>query len=744
MRVTALLLLALAATFSFAQTVTVSTTQPIGRLLDDLAKKTNLHLQAAANVRDDVVLLSCKDAASDDVMARVAAVLHAQWTKSGENYILSRDSNLVLADRKAEFGAAAVSLRTQLNELMAQVRAQGTMTPEQAKQIVEDNAKAMEAMMNGGGSKGDAVRRFESAQTKSPGSRAVIRMLAAMSDSELANMASGRRVVFSSRSTRMQLPMPNGAFDAARTFVREQQLIAAATPPPANNGETKIVIGGFSDGRMGTGNPNDMAVVILVMNDGGPLGGSGMARVAIADSKGETICSGSFGLKPSPPLPANGAPSVGEKPISLSPLTVEFDKAMVQSAGADGGMKRIMAFSMDTGGAKPSSASFVISPDSPKTPQIPLSPDLRKALLSPDKVEPLSFSTFEGMRAIAGDQNLCAYLPDGLVVPVARFMAGGDRTPSALKAFTARVSDLQYAEDGKWMTVQPRRAFSARDKRVSRLGLTNLLHTMTTKQALSLEDVSAYAATQPKSIASSDFDLAYAHAVATALSDEMLTPLTYGGEWAIMRFYGQLSPTQRQALLAGRPLPINSLSPDQVAILADQVYQSPDGPTSMSGGNGTRGMRFMIGGESVSNERTFVLPNGLPNDGFVRMSSSNQPTLQGTEADGTIREMSADQLAFSKYQSEHPETVSNLGAPPSIPSSFRQASQTIYNLQVVLGQNYGIQRSLKDTAIGNGSFVAFDQLPRDIREQVQQRLDALRQGMRSGFGGGGKVPPPQL
>ncbi len=751
MKLFALLSMASLAAFSLGQgdsgSVTCTRTEPVGRLLAEIGRQTNQTLEASANVRDDVVALDCKDAPSADVMAKIASVLHAQWVKAGSSLVLSRDPNLVSADERAEKATKVAIARKKIAALVQKVKGFGEFDAALAKKVADDQNPIV---VNDHGS--IDAKRFQSAAERSPGTRAMIALLSRMSDGELGALISGKRVVFSNRPTRMQLPLPGNWSDVTLQFIRNQRSVVAATPPPADPNTRVFVFNGSSDSRMGAGNPNNITTAMVVANPAFFSNTSVQLDLTIADGQGATICSGGMNLDMTEDSMDEKAPIEKQKPIGLSDLSKAYDQALLAASGGAGGSVRMMAISIasDGGvsGAAAAPAAVTFSTDSGNSQKVKLTPELLEIFKHPESREPLGFSAAEGFQAVAQAHGkfLCAYLPDNLVMPVARFFARSDTAPTAFEKFAKNNLRLSIADDGQWTTVQPVYQYSARNQRVARGPLGQLLRSMLANNAIRLDDMSSYSLAQKKSPSQRDFDLAYALVLNSAVASETLIPQSSPGSWEFVRLYGSLSGGQRSAMLNRQSVPVRTFNSTQMDILNDAIFQSMEGPSNVGGPGAPSapGMRFMIGGEDVTRERTFVLGNGIPANAFVQMSSSTQPSLQTTDANGNVRNSSVGQVAMDRYQSEHPEFASRFGnmERPTV-TGYRPATQVNYQLRIMLAPNYGRQQTLQDTALGIGVFGQLDALPANTKKQITDQLDVLRKSMARGFGnGGGAVPPP--
>lgn len=752
MKLFALLSMASLAAFSFTQgesgSVTCTRTEPVGRLLAEIGRQTNQTLEASANVRDDVVALDCKNAPSADVMAKIASVLHAQWTKAGSSLVLSRDPNLAAADERAEQAAKVAIARKKIAALVEKVKGFGEFNATAAKKYVQDQTPVI---TNGTG-RFDAAT-FQSALERSPGTRALVALLSRMSDSELGALISGKRVVFSNSPTRMQRPLPGNWSDVALQFVRNQRSVVAATPPPADPGTRVFVFNGSSDSRMGAGNPNNITTAMVVANPAFFSNTSVQLDLTIADGQGATICSGGMSLDVTEDATDDKAPVEKQKPIVLSDLSKAYDRALLAASGGAGGAVRMMTLSFASSdvvvsGAAAAPAAVTFSSDSNNTEKVKLTAELLEIFKHPESREPLGFSAAEAFQAVAQAHGkfLCAYLPDNLVMPIARFFAREDTSAAAFEKLAKSSLHLNITDEGQWTTVQPIYQFSARNQRVARGALGQLLRSMLANNAIRLDDMGNYGLAQKKSPSQRDFDLTYALVLNSPVASETLVPQAMPGSWEFVRLYGSLSSGQRAAMLNRQAVPVRTFNSTQMEILNDAIFQSMEGPSNVAGGGApaAMGMRFMIGGDDVSHERTFVLGTGIPANAFVQMSSSTQPSLQTTDANGNVRNSSVGQVAMDRYQSEHPEFASRFGnmERPTV-TGYRPATQVNYLLTIMLAPNYGRQRNLQDTALGIGVFGQLDALPANTRKQIMDQLEMLRKSMARGFSnGGGAVPPP--
>ena len=94
------MLAALAVSFVIARSQTIDFEHPAAPapvVIAALGKEIGLDLSATKRLERSVLILHLKDASQEDVLARIADVLHAEWREDGGKLILSRSDR---ADRE--------------------------------------------------------------------------------------------------------------------------------------------------------------------------------------------------------------------------------------------------------------------------------------------------------------------------------------------------------------------------------------------------------------------------------------------------------------------------------------------------------------------------------------------------------------------------------------------------------------------------------------------------------------------
>lgn len=723
---------------------------PAKAVFADLSKAAGVDLVASSSVANDVILLQLKGVTAQEAMDQIAKTLHGEWRKEGLGWVFYRGSNYEAADQRAEIAAKVALLREQINKMVNDQKADGAFDEKAARKIVDANKDLTRRVEQGNGAVRVAGGDFAATARRAPGARAIAAMLARMSDAQLALIASGRRVVFANRPTRMQVAMPNGSQQILQNFVREQQTLQSVTRQnegPVNENRS-IVVNGFGADGMGDGDPSlGVGYAILVSQPGfGPNVPTNL-NLTVADPNGKTISGGALFLGGASAQKKIDPPTIpGEKPIQLSELSKELGKHFVTQPGFGGGATRAISVRLVSGSSNGTFVSMGGGDD--KTPD--LSEELKNRILHPEKFEPLAFAPSEAFASVADQagKNLVAYLPDTSFTPLMRAATTGTPLPSSFLIAAQGQGELQVVDSNGWLLVSPKAPASARARQTNRAALGVALRNLDKKGYLSLDELATFALAQPKAPANGDIDELYARLINTPFAQASILQYGFGSGWQMLQFYGSMSTGQRQSMISNGQIQLSTLSAQQIANVAEQVFNSQDGPQVEQPGDGGpqnfrmagRGFAFG-GGGSVLTERTVVLPNGIGRDGYLTIKLQNNEGVHGKTGNSVgSRFMDADSLAFDRIAIERPDM--NFFGNSTHPDKFRLASQKQYAFRFVFSPQVSLQRSLDEDQPTDRPFTSYEQLPDSFRKQVEQRLQGLRQGFGRG-GGGGQGAPPQ-
>lgn len=725
---------------------------PAKRIFEELSKVSGVPMTAAGPVGDDVLLLNLSDVTVTDTMDKIAAALNAEWRKEGAGWVLARGTNIEAAEKRAEVAARVAEFRANLNSTLEDQKKLGDFNAAAAKKIVDQQNKMNEEMSRQSG----PIRlsgNFNDISRQTPSARAIATILSRMSDAQVAALVSEGRVVFSLNPTRMQLPMPGGSNQILQRFIKDTQTFkdVAQRNEPAQTGESRrVVINGFGADGGGDGDPKlGIGYAILVKN---PNMGGSLANVSVslsvADPNGKTIATGQFFVGPNfsmtsaAPQTQPQTPTTNEKPLELSNSSKELARAITQLTGGGGGGGVAVAGVRMVSVAIASSGSSTFTLGGGGAKPIELSDDLREKVLNPEKYDPLSFVPGEALAQISDvrGKDLVAYIPDTSFLPLTQ-AGNGNMTPTSFLTTAAGAASLKITDANGWMVISPKTPSAARDKKVNRAALGATLRVMNSKGYISLDDWATFSTRQAKAPRMGEIDESYLRMINNSAADEGLGQFSYNGGWQTLQFYASMSNGQRQALQQNGRIPLRTLSQQQIGIVNDQIFNSFDGPQISRRQEPGRGMMF-AGMGGVESERTFLLPNGMPRDGFLNLSMNTNEIAQASSNDAGSKFMNADSIAFERIRGERPELASF--GPSASYDKYRMASQRSISLLFHLTPEMTLYRQLQDNTPGNRPFDSYDRLPSDFKQKVEKAYESLKKGWGGGFGGGGnQVPPPQ-
>lgn len=724
---------------------------PAKKIFEELSKVSGVPITAAGPVGDDVLLLNLSDVTVTDTMDKIAAALNAEWRKEGAGWVLARGTNIEAAEKRAEVAARVAEFRANLNATLEDQKKLGDFNAAAAKKIVDQQNKMNEEMSRQNG----PIRisgNFNDISRQTPSARAIATILSRMSDAQVAALVSEGRVVFSLNPTRMQLPMPGGSNQILQKFIKDTQTFkdVAQRNEPAQTGESRrVVINGFGADGGGDGDPKlgiGYAILVKNPNMGGSLTNVSVS-LSVADPNGKTIATGQFFVGPNfsrtEAVPQQSqTTTTNEKPLELSNSAKELARAITQLNGGGGpGVPAVAGVRMvSVAIATSGSSTFTLGGGGAKS--IEISEDLREKVLNPEKYDPLSFVPGEAFAQISDvrGKDLVAYIPDTSFMSLTQ-AGNGNITPTSFLTTAAGVASLKITDTNGWMVISPKTPSAARDKKVNRAALGATLRVMNSKGYISLDDWATYSTRQAKAPRMGEIDESYLRMINNSAADEGLGQFSYNGGWQTLQFYASMSNGQRQALQQNGRVPLRTLSQQQIGIVNDQIFNSFDGPQIARRQEPGRGM-MLAGMGGVESERTFLLPNGMPRDGFLNLNLTTNEIAQASSNDAGSKFMNADSIAFDRVRREQPELASF--GPSAAYDRFRMASQRSISLQFQLTSEMTLYRQLQDNTPGNRPFDAYDRLPADFKQKVEKAYESLKKGWGGGFGGGGsQVPPPQ-
>lgn len=717
---------------------------PISKALPLIEQKTGIHLKSSKATEDQVVVIKVASVKLIDLMNKLASATGAEWSKESDGYRLVRGLSLLQQQTQAETNERAAALAKSLAEMKKEADKVPNMDRSAAENYVKQSRGSMGTFVTAMGSGQRGGIRFSTGSDSGPASRAVVGILSLMPIGQLASIPAGTRVVFSTAPTRMQRAFPAGVDRVITRFVQEQRLVNQVLSETQDARVPAIFLGG------GAQTSNTIpAKSILVVNR--PPGSSTlMLQLIVGNSDGDAIATGSTGLSPIEVRPdASFLPKNPNDAVQLSDLSAQFAK-LIQAADGGGGANFQI---LQSGGSAQMVFMTRAEPDV-QTPAGPTPKDWRDRILNPEKYEPLGWVPSDFVISLGASErcNLIACLPDECLIPMCRAFAVSKMNLGPASKMAQEEWGLKFEVEGDWLTISPRHPVESRDTQIDRSGLGKMLRTLDANGRLKLDEMAAYALSQPLQAPAYGFDRVYARLINKPFADAELSQ-ALSSEREMLRLYGLLGSAQRQALSAGRPLPLNGLTSDQLALTRSMVFDSMSGPVNTAPlGNRNRQQAIRVGaalammGQSLTQERTEFLPNGLPVNGFVTLAVNREQAVMASQSSGNGSQvMTVNSLAMTRALSSRTDLPAGLFNATQF-DRYRIGTQLNYNFTFQLGPTASLSRSLRDATFDTqAQGVSYDQLPAGFRNNVQRATEQMANRVNRApmpATGGSRTPPP--
>lgn len=716
---------------SFAQEAKVTyTTVAVSakKAIADLAQKSGLPLQCSASMDGEILALRLKDAPVDQVMAQIAAATSGTWSKEGDKFYLVPDGsarNMEAAKLRQRY---AEKIAATLKKLEDSLKPK-PKDPKAPKTEEEPAIPSQFAMMGMGNSY-------------------MIRLASAIGANQLSSVPDGGRVVFSTNPTRMQSSLPGSANAIISDYVVEHNKLAAAAkqdePAKVDQDPNMAAFMELFSSRMKkpetiTGPP---AKALVVASRRGMFMGYTL-ELKLYDANGKTLATETLPL--SLDLPFDPQELMNPKPapkdegaeITLSPLALELYKAGNSFSNFRGG-----------GGAA----------------NVKLSDALMAQLKDPVEHDPLSYLHSEALIAIANQRNeqMVADIPDSVSSFFDNLVAKGKLTATSFLAQIKGDDKAQVKEANGWLIVTPDNPVRSRKERLDRVALRTLIQTSQSRGYVSLDDLAAYAQ-KNESPMDAPASMTYIVLFAPGAMQQGMMGLV---NWDMLRLYGMIDVSQREALQRGRRIPFSQLTPGEQAQLTKMLFGA-DG--TLSAENPQSGdpakkqdpltemifsqiERFAGGNEKdFRTEPTEVMPNGLPGNGYVVLNYTSQPVAQPQTMStdfGRGTSMGPMELGMLKFFKDDPNMSQVSGAIPTI-EDLKVGTRSVYNFSFYVASLVSQKQTLNDDVIPKDAPVyKMANLPSDFQKQINDMAASMSKnpiwkmiGQMGGFGQ--RAVPPQ-
>jgi hypothetical protein len=741
--------LALCWTLAHGQSATVTysaVAKPISAILADLSQQANTRLQVEEPIGRQPLILSVKDASLDDLMARVAKITCGKWDKSGANPVLRVDEDAVQAAKARWHKKLAKIYEDVIARKEARLQKSGPFTAQKAQSLMDTMHKMMsQVSLNGANFKApseDEMAPF----TEMPNMRALTNMLAAIGPDALADASDGERVVFSTSPNRMQRAVDGSA--AIQEYQEGEKALNSVLGTIPN-----IVFDPKNPNAFGAGNQLDPDMMDSMVAAGlkGPEAvskmdlaisqkGDGMdIKLLVFDGKGKAADTvpdelGLDGSDMTDPAalaamlnPAK-SPSKDSFQITLSPESQYMQSVPFQPSMHGFSLSRIRAM-----------MAGAINAQAPGEPPKNLFAELRR----PDLRDPLSYSESECIIGLAAHKNVqvLALLPDSCY---GMFHGMETKAGDIEDALDSRMN-LMVSTDGNWMEIQSANPDEMFHKRLDRGELKNYLATISGSPDQTLDAYGNYSLQH----------LGQDHTIRDAYTQilNVVSPASFNdSEGFGAALYACLDLATRQRLAQGEAIPLSGIGEDADRVLSAMVYLYGDqmpfnysfgsDPTEAANGGGatsTKSTADMVGAMKemmVGSEPTELFPNGLPANGKLSMTTSDQG-IEFIDGDQTL---DANTIAMTRLQMSDPKKFGEVDTP--IPAHFRIYKNTQITFRLVLGPKQERTLSLSDDRPYDDKTYTWETLPPEIHALIAKAEDEIGKAGASPVTPGIVTPTP--
>jgi hypothetical protein len=672
-----------------------SIAKPAKAMLRELSSQADLPLMSSASTDEEVLVLQVREAPIGDLMKQVALVTDAEWIAEKGGYRLVRS----VARQQQQEREHLARLTTNVKEAI-QYRLKtfptDALTSSVATKTAEAILKCSEAASKDDDKAEAAWHQMLRMEQGSPQARLLHRLIKLADPREIAAVEDqGGRVVFSTHPTLMQRPFTGATATALRSFAFEYNLWRDAVSTALEGMPDRDEVADESEVLTNL-EPieGNLKKALLIVSS--PPFSSLTVEVRVIDERNAAICTYSVDLYDSGEPEEVGDPKERpkEEPIVFSPLTKEFRAALAQMMRRSGRQSLI------------------------------LSPELRSALLHPEEQDPLSYDASDMVIgvALARKKNVVANLPDEAVHPW-HDGPDGQITPS-LAIELLQENGVALEQNEEWLRFRPASVVTARRARMPRRAFGAFLRASVQKHGPSIDDLANFAmALKPPYDAHSMILFEWTNLF-------KLDPMSViGMNLNLLRLYGTLNASQRQALAAGSHFRFATASAHQKVLLqrllfvkteryyVNEVDMPEDQRTSLEG---------------LAYEPTEILPNGIPGEGYFTLESAKSAVVfadRGALGMGQ-RALGPDDIAWQFAAADNPDKYPWITPERQI-TSFGQGEALQLTFTFHVRENVSTSGDLSECRLSPGESVPFKDLPQAFRDAVDKKVEQVKKMMEN-------------
>lgn len=685
------------------------------------------------NLKDEVVIIRSTDATQNELKSKVEEVLGVTFEKRSEGLFLTQSQKQKQEEQK-EF---ELSENRRLGRLLDAVQAKAnTMKP-----FDEARAKELQKEIERMGNDPQIYKRFNQVRKldlDSPLCRFLMNVIKRFSPEMLKSLKDERpRIVFSSQPTQMQLPLPFKTDDLISNLKEEQEVwsrigglkpVQPVKQTASNAGQLAIAdpwLGSLNYRRVPF-SQDDFETFTLAWT--------------LEEYGGVTVMATFYNSK--------GEISGGERLNAY-----DFTEASAVDAETQAQM-----YEKDRESKKPKligiAKEFQERLTATQLKSLPISPELKSAIIQPESIDPLSISAAEIFKVTAQDRNIVAKLDDAQI-------------------FTSFLTfDLQKYSDTQDEVILPQlsdrwllqRLPNAKKKRTSRLErdkLGRLLRFVNKNpRSLTIEEKSDFKATLPwRQKNQYLYD-----SLANMISPDSRTD--FGNGNAGYRIFGKMSESNRNLISRPDGASISSISTEAQAEIFRCLFYDNQWSTMLQFDNEAinklpqeernkvYALQSQMAGGKLA-EKTFLLPNGLTREMNLKSTETKKTMIfaarpAGNNAGAEKRMMTPKEVGQFTFWKTNPKRYAWILNEQNDfdPRKLRLGVQRTLNLKLRLVQFVNVQWNLEEASNTDTKNYTVDSLPEAIKLEINEGYKSAEEADRKNgvlydqFRGQGSPPPP--
>lgn len=734
------------------QTVTLRANfLPVETVIQQIASQTGQPMLATGELKNFPLYINVKGVPLNDLLTRIGKTVGGEWSKRDGNLYLTLESDLrSRQDREGDpeiVKALEATINTPIKPAMteADIEKAGKDADKDPKKAMEMVGKIFSNMFNP--------------------DEASMKLIQAIGAKDLSTIIEGRRVVLSSNPNQMQGLLNANSVNLIMAEMRK----LAAKAPKAKNGEVgdmdpMAMFGGMFGGGL---KKPELVNKVSLIQAAFQIQKRNSLNVTINayTPDGQAIYTKQVSLSIVNPEATRPQITSGT-PVTLSPATREYVKALGDNNALDPFTSMIVNFNGNIG----SVMGLVLGGmegAAQSAPPItkPVSPALRAKLLDPVTNEPFALTLGEVLDAYATrGHNVIASPSDDILGSLVSAINSKNPTVEGVLDSIDRSITQEVDTDGTWTIIRASSPLELRSAFCNRVALKNLITGAGNRGYINLEDCLKFASQQTLARGSETLAIPYTQALFRTSDMGAATALT-GLGFDALKFYGTFDQTQRAALEAGKPIALASLFPGQREILGRMVYNgmvppmgtdspfgnmfdamdakegpagSEDGDDSGMAGMAGMGMAmagpmmsmFGMGEASVLNERTNLMPAGIPSFGSMKMKRFSMKGLMAMNTDTGVNTIGIPEM-MAMFESDNPQAPVFAGMKRTY-NQYKLAQQSTLMFTFDFAKKASYFTSLYDVSVDNSRTYRKDELPKTMQERL----------MPPKFDGAAKETPP--